>query len=51
MESMKKLKITFSVDIDDRDNIRDTIIKLDKVIKKLKERWKKMEITIRHNDS
>ena len=41
---MKKLNVKFSVDIDDREDVRDTIVKLDKVIKKLRSRWKTMEI-------
>jgi len=41
---MKKLDVKFSVDIDDREDVRDTIVKLDKVIKKLRSRWKTMEI-------
>ena len=41
---MKKLNIAFSVDIDDRDDVRDTIIKLNDIIKKLKIRWRTMDI-------
>ena len=41
---MKKLDVKFSVDIDDREDVRDTIVKLDKVIKKLRSKWKTMEI-------
>ncbi len=39
---MKKLNIAFSVDLDNRDNVRDTIIKLEDITKKLKEKWKMM---------
>ena len=41
---MKKFKVTFSVDLDNRDDIRDTIIKLKDITNKLNAKWKTMEI-------
>ena len=40
---MKKLNVAFTVDIDDRNSVRDIIIKLRNVINKLNEKWKKLE--------
>ena len=39
-----KQKITFKINLSDRDNIRDTIILLKKYIKQLKLLWNKMEV-------
>ena len=40
---MKKLNVAFTVDIDDRNSVRDIIIKLRNVTNKLNEKWKKLE--------
>ena len=41
---MPKLNVAFSLNIDDRKDVRDTIIKLDDIIKKLRKKWKMMEV-------
>ena len=41
---MKKLKITFEIDMTCRDSIRDVLVILRKYTQILEKEWKKMEV-------